>query len=164
MRSIALAWLGATLFSYGASAAKIEIEGPPGSSKFGTTVAIVKHGNIVVVDPGWPNGQSLGSVKMYSPAGVLLGSFNGEGTRRVGQAGVFVLEDGNFVVLSTRAEMPGCSFSLQGAATWVDVDAGLPATLTAGNSLVCLNADEPDELKKPSRCTTEISWCSPSMK
>lgn len=147
MRSHKFFCFGIALLCSSAHAAKIEIPGPLGSSKFGAAVAIVKHGNIVVADPGWPDGKYWGAVRMYSPDGALLSSLNGTAELRVGHGGIFVLGNGNFVVLSTGADFQNCSFNLLGAATWVDVDVGLPATLTASNSLVCMNADEPDEIK-----------------
>ncbi len=87
-----------------AEAAPGEIPGPAGSGAFGTTVAVLPNGNVVVTDPTYSKGglTSIGAVYLYNGAtlaviSILKGSTTGD---EVGKGGIMVLSNGKYVVSS----------------------------------------------------------------
>ena len=126
--------LVALLLACDAMAAQIDIPGPPGSGRFGSSVSVLPNGNIVVVDPYGPV-SNVGAVYVYTPAGVLLSTLTGSSANdNVGIGGIKVLANGNFVVLS-----PGWrngTVTSAGAVTWVNGVSGLSGVVSLGNSLV----------------------------
>ncbi|MEO6066076.1 MAG: hypothetical protein ABIP49_09895, partial [Lysobacterales bacterium] len=52
------------------AAAQIDIQGPPGSTRFGENVTVLPNGNIVVLDPF--GGGGVGRVHLYSPTGAFI--------------------------------------------------------------------------------------------
>jgi Repeat of unknown function (DUF5650) len=124
-----------------AMAQQIDIQGPSGSGEFGTAVAVLPNGNIVVTDPNYNKTLQTGAVYLFSPQGNLISSFSGSSPNDfVGSGGITVLASGNFVVSS-----PGWNngaAACAGAATWVNAVTGLSGTVSAANSLVGSTAND----------------------
>jgi len=122
-------------------AAQIDIAGPAGSVSFGTSVAVLPNGNIVVADPDASgNGAQTGAVHLYAPNGALISTLSGAAANdRVGSGGMRVLANGNFVVLSPYWGSAGAGVT--GAVTWVDGNAGFSGVVSAENSLVGATTD-----------------------
>ena len=123
-------------FCAATSASQIDIQGPPHSVGFGTTVTALPSGNFVVCDPDFgPNGKQLGAVYVYGPTGALISTLRGNsGGDRVGLFGIVVLPNGNFVV---RSPLWSDGKNTQaGAVTWVDGHTGMSGVVSASNSLV----------------------------
>ena len=118
----------------GALAQQIDIPGPPGRVSFGSKVAVLPNGNIVVTDPdGVASG--VGGVYLYTPAGVLINYFTGSSAGdHVGSGGIVVLATGNYLVSSPAWSNSGAANA--GAVTFVNQTSGLAGVVTAGNSLV----------------------------
>jgi hypothetical protein len=120
------------------SAHSQDIPGPPGSVAFGTTVAVLPSGNIVVVDPsydppGTPN--AVGAVYLYRPDRSLISRLTGTVTGdNVGGDGVVVLSNGNFVVVSSNWRNGTATDA--GAVTFINGRTGLAGEVSAANSLV----------------------------
>jgi len=120
----ASAWLGSACL-----ASQIDIPGPPGSAGFGSAVAVLPSGNIVVTAPmGSPSAAYL-----YDPMGNLISTLSGD---LVGDGGIVVLPSGNCLILS-----PHWNGGL-GAVTWVDGVSGLTGEVSAANSLVGATAGD----------------------
>lgn len=121
------------------AAAQIDIQGPPGSTRFGENVTVLPNGNIVVLDPF--GGGGVGRVHLYSPTGALISTLAGSNTSdNIGSEGVVVLSNGNFVVVSPYWQN-GDAINA-GAVTWVDGSAGLSGTVSPSNSLVGSTRDD----------------------
>jgi hypothetical protein len=119
-------------------AAQLVLGGPPGSGAFGATVTVLANGNFVVTDPGFdapgpiPN---VGAVHLFHADGTLLSTL--VGTRAgdaVGNGGVFVLANGNFVVRSSVWDN-GAAVDA-GAVTFGSGSTGISGAVSAANSLV----------------------------
>jgi hypothetical protein len=124
-------------------AAQIDIPGPTGSGSFGKTVTYLPNGNFVVTDPTYslttPTAvASVGAVHLYNGSTLaLISTLTGSTANdQVGNGGVTVLSNGNFVVSSTS-----WSGSL-GAVTWGSAMAGLSGTVSAANSIVGSTASD----------------------
>lgn len=131
MFALGLACMIATPCS--ASLPTFDINGPAGSATFGRAVYVLRNGNIVVSDPNYSSASAsaIGAVHLYGPTGARIASLTGSTPNdRIGENGVLVLEDGNFVVLSAAWN------DRRGAATWVSGTAGLQGVVSAANSLV----------------------------
>ncbi|MEO6593447.1 MAG: hypothetical protein ABIP94_01690, partial [Planctomycetota bacterium] len=121
------------LFALPVAAAQIDIQGPPGSTRFGENVTVLPNGNIVVLDPF--GGGGVGRVHLYSPTGAFISTLAGSNTNdNIGSEGVVVLSNGNFVVVSPYWHNGGVINA--GAVTWVDGTAGLSGAVSPANSLV----------------------------
>ena len=84
-----------------AGADQVDIAGPAGSGAFGTSVTVLPNGNIVVTDPNGPV-SNVGAVYLYSPTGVLISTLTGSSLDdRVGDGGITVLANGNYVIRSS---------------------------------------------------------------
>jgi len=116
-----------------------EISGPPGSQAFGSAVAILPNGNIVVTDPLFdlPGPVvDVGAVYLFDGTTLeeisrLTGSSPGD---QVGNRGIVSLSTGNFVISSPDWDGPGAANA--GAVTFVNGDTGLSGPVSASNSLV----------------------------
>jgi hypothetical protein len=131
-------------------AGQVELVGPPGSGNFGSIVKVLPNGNFVVTDPGYsPDNQSHpGAVYLYSPSHVLISTLTGGPAGWAGSGGIYVLNNGNFVVCSPDWSSGG-SFHA-GAVTWANGSTGLNGEISASNSMVgelgdylCLNGIVP---------------------
>ena len=119
-----------------AGAADMNIVGPPGSVYFGTHVAVLPNGNIVVTDPNGPV-ANFGAVYLYSPNGTLISTLTGGSSGdSVGNGGIQVLPNGNFLVKSKSWRNPATDATGAGALTWVNGTTGLSGVVSDGNSLV----------------------------
>jgi hypothetical protein len=139
--ALALAALLATVPS--TRAAQIDIPGPTGSGTFGSTVTYLPNGNFVVTDPTYslttPTAvASVGAVYLYNGSTLaLISTLTGStASDQVGNGGVTVLSNGNFVVSSTSWN------GSRGAVTWVSATAGLSGTVSAANSIVGSTASD----------------------
>lgn len=125
-------------------AAQVVIEGPPGSGAFGYWVTILPNGNLVVIDPLFdaPGPVSdVGAVHLLRPDGTRISTLRGgSADDRIGSAGVAILSNGNFLVMSPNWDN-GAAVDA-GAVTFVSASAGLESVVTASNSLVGASAQD----------------------
>ena len=119
-------------------AAQTDIAGPPGSGRFGSSVAVLPNGNIIISDPYYDAGSTIdvGAVYLYDGGtlkliSTLTGSAAGD---MVGKWGVWVLSNGNFVVSSQ--EWNNGAAEKAGAVTWCSGTSGCNGPVTPANSLV----------------------------
>jgi hypothetical protein len=126
------------------AATQFDIRGPAGSVRFGTSVAVLPNGNIVVTDPHYDGGMGVkaGAVYLYHGAtGALISMLTG--TRAgdsVGSGGVTVLSNGNYLVRS-RWWDNGAILDA-GAVTWGNGASGVSGPVSALNSLVGSQAND----------------------
>ena len=120
---------------------RLNIVGPAGSGAFGTFVAALSNGNIVVTDPFYSISSptpiaNVGAVYLYNGAtGALISTLTGStADDQVGVGGVTVLANGNYVVGSPFWNSGG--IGSVGAATWGSATTGISGTVSAANSLV----------------------------
>lgn len=122
-------------FAIKTHAVQTDIVGPAGSGAFGTAVAVLPNGNIVVTDPLYDAPgpvADVGAVYLYSPTGTLISTLNGSSANDlVGNAGVTVLSNGNYVVVSIAWGTTDV-----GAVTWGHSSTGVTGVVSALNSLV----------------------------
>lgn len=128
--------LGLALFlSSGLATAEfLQITGPAGSVGFGTRVAVLPNGNVVVTDP---NGRAnnIGAVYLYSSRGQLISTLTGSTAGdQVGSGGIVVLDNGNFVIVSQNWDAAGVVNA--GAVTWASGTTGVSGVVSASNSIV----------------------------
>ena len=121
------------------AATQTDIPGPAGSGAFGTSVTVLPNGNFVVTDPTYsiPAGAaSVGAVYLYDGATLsIISTLTGSTANdSVGNGGITVLTNGNFVV-SSSSWNNGAATSA-GAATWGSATAGVNGAVTASNSLI----------------------------
>lgn len=120
------------------AAQNIDIAGPTGSGGFGTKVAALPNGNIVVTDPYFDtrDGQDVGAVHLYDGAtGTLISTMTGSRANdNVGNEGVTILSDGDFLVRSSLWD--NGSIANASAITRCSRTSGCPPTVTNVNSLV----------------------------
>ena len=127
---IPLLFAACLIFSCAQRAAAFDIAGPPGSVSFGTTVAVLPNGNIVVVDPDGP-ATDVGSAYLYDPDGNLISTLTGsQAGDHVGSSGIVVLATGDYVIVSPQWNANA------GAVTWGSATAGVTGVVSASNSLV----------------------------
>lgn len=110
----------------------------------GTYPAVVAldNGNYVVNARHWDNGamQNAGSSTLGSGVDGVSGAIStsnslvGESANDMVGARIVLLENGNYVVMTSDWDAPGAINA--GAATWVDSDTGIVGTIDATNSLV----------------------------
>lgn len=124
------------------AASQTVITGPVGSTKFGEKVVLLPNGNFLVTDPEFdqasPALTNVGFVSLYRHDGALIstltGSSNNDG---IGNAGVIVLKNGHFVVLSPEWNNGGTADV--GAVTWGHAERGFGAAevrVSSANSLI----------------------------
>lgn len=119
--------------------AEIDITAP-GSVAFGSAVKVLPNGNIVVTDPNGPT-ANVGTVYLYTPAGIKISSFTGSSPNdHVGSGGIAVLPNGNFVVVSPQ--WTNGAIANAGAVTWVNGSSGLNGVVSSDNSLVGSSAND----------------------
>lgn len=121
-------------------AQQFDIHGPQNSVAFGTAVAVLPNGDIVVTDPEYgAAGTNVGAVYLYSPDGALISKLTGSTPNdQVGYYGVTVLTNGNFVIPSPFWS-DGTNSGV-GAVTLVNGTTGLSGVVSSTNSLVGSNA------------------------
>jgi len=111
-------------------AAQTDIVGPTGSVAFGTAVAVLPNGNIVVTDPLAAD-MSPGAVYLFSPSGMLISTLTGgHPNDTIGSGGITVLANGNYLIHSPFWNLAA------GAVTWGDAETGVAGVLSSANSLV----------------------------
>jgi hypothetical protein len=130
--------------SSSAIAAQVDITAPPGSGSFGSRVAVLPNGNIVVTDPYYtePGGPwHVGAVHLYSPEVALISTLTGSSANdNVGGGQVVILDNGNFVVSTPNWSVGEAKAA--GAVTWIDGSAGMSGVVSADNSLVGTTAND----------------------
>jgi len=120
----------------------LDIAGPAGSVAFGSLLAILPNGNVVVADPSYAAGAltNVGAVYLYNGmTGALISTLSGSRQDdQVGSGGITVLSNGNFVVASPKWIYTFLSRPLAqaGAVTWCSGTTGCNGTVWFGNSLV----------------------------
>lgn len=138
--SLVCIWLLSAVTPQRIFANQIDIAGPPGSVQFGSNVAVLPNGNIVVVDRVGP-ASNLGAAHLYSPGGQIISSVTGSSSGdRVGSGGITVLSNGNFVISSPDWDNGGATDA--GAVTWASGETGIAGTISAANSLVGTTAGD----------------------
>jgi hypothetical protein len=116
------------------------LTGPTGSQYFGSHITVLINGNYVVTDPNFNDGvlTAVGAVYLYNGSNhTLISTLKGSNTNdRVGNNGITVLSNGNFVVRSSNWN------GNRGAATWGNGITGISGTVSSTNSLVGSNAND----------------------
>ncbi len=135
-------WAAGMLFTAAVAgpvtAAQTDIVGPPGSGAFGTAVAVLPNGHLVITDPEFDAGAlaDVGAVYVYTEQAVLVSTLTGDAAGdRVGCGGIVLLPGGDVLVASPAWSQQG-SQPGAGAVTWIDGDSGLSGVVSASNSLV----------------------------
>ena len=86
------------------ASSKIDLSGPAGSGRFGTSVTVLPNGNFVVIDAEYDAGMvaDAGAAYLYNGSNLsLISTLTGSTANdRVGSYGVKVLTNGNYVVRS----------------------------------------------------------------
>lgn len=126
------------LAATGVRAAQVTIPVPPLSANFGTTVVVLANGDIAVAEPGFDDVGpviDVGAVHVFRPDGSLVGTMTGrsEGDR-IGSRGLTPLGPDSVIVASPEWDAPGATDA--GAVTVISATRGIPAVVTAQNSLV----------------------------
>lgn len=138
----------ALLLSSGPATAEfLQIAGPAGSVGFGTQVAVLPNGNVVVTDP---NGRAnnIGAVYLYSRSGQLISTLTGSSAGdRVGSGGIVVLSNGSYVISSQLWDNGGVVNA--GASTWGSATAGVSGVVSASNSIVGSLTNDGNSLAPP---------------
>jgi hypothetical protein len=128
-----------SIFAAVSRAEQFDLNPPPGSEDFGSSVTVLPNGNFVVTDPGYdlPDGKSdAGAVYLYSPSGVQISKLTGSNAGdTVGSGGVAVVGNGNFVVRSQYWNNTFAAYDA-GAVTWGSGTSGISGVVSAENSLV----------------------------
>ena len=126
------------------AASQFDIHGPAGSVRFGTSVAVLPNGNIVVTDPHYNGGIGVdaGAAYLYNGAtGALISMLTGlTAGDQVGSGGVTLLSNGNYLVNSPYWDNGVVTDA--GAVTWGSKTSGVSGTVSALNSLVGSTANE----------------------
>ena len=131
--------------------AQTDIVGPAGSGEFCRSVTVLPNGNIVVTDPlfdkSGPTVADVGAVYLFSPTGVLISTLTGSTANdNVGNGGVVVLSNGNFVVRSQNWDNPSPARADVGSVTWGNGSTGFiggaNVAVSAANSLVGSTAND----------------------
>ncbi|MBL9115143.1 MAG: hypothetical protein JNJ83_09045 [Verrucomicrobiaceae bacterium] len=128
------------------AASQTVITGPAGSAAFGSSTLLLPNGNFVVLDPGFdqpsPALTNVGMVSLYRHDGTLISTLTGSSSNdSVGSAGVALLRNGNFVVVSPLWNNGGTADV--GAVTWGHAETGFGApsvVISSANSLTGTNA------------------------
>ena len=138
---LAVAVLGGMLYGSSQSAkaaSQINIHGPTGSGKFGTSVTVLPNGNLVIADPYYDRGSlvDVGAVYLYDGAtGEIISMLTGTTPNdQVGSGGVTVLTNGNYVISSPNWDNGTATDA--GAATWGNRKTGISGIVSSLNSLV----------------------------
>jgi Repeat of unknown function (DUF5650) len=125
------------------STSQIDIAGPAGSGRFGTSVTALPNGNFVVTDPHYSISSptpiaNVGAVYLYNGAtGARISMLTGSARNDlVGSGRVTVLSNGNYVVRSPDWNV------LRGAVTWGNATTGISGVVSAANSLVGSTPDD----------------------
>ena len=116
---------------------------PAGSGQFGSSITVLPNGNFVVTDPGYDAGATLnlGAAHLYSPTGTLISTLTGSSANnQVGSAGVVVLTNGNFLILSPGWDNGAATNA--GAVTWASGTTGVSGVVSAANSIVGSTASD----------------------
>jgi hypothetical protein len=129
------AWVFAGLSSLSTSAAALNIPPPMYSVTFGSSVRFLPNGNFVVVDSSAGPIANIGAVHLYSAGGALISTIRGDRDGdHIGNGGIVVLEDGNFLILSASWHYSYGDVT-SGAVTWVDASRGVSGVVSSANSL-----------------------------
>jgi hypothetical protein len=133
------------MFTAEAGSSQFDLAGPAGSGQFGAQVTVLPNGNIVVTDPGFnlPGPiVGVGAVYLFNGSTLaeisrLTGTVAGDA---VGNGGVTVLANGNYVI--TSSSWDGGGPASIGAVTLGNGTTGISGTVSAANSLVGATAND----------------------
>ncbi len=135
----AATWGSGTTGVSGPVSAANSLVGSKAGDGVGSSVAALTNGNYVVVSPGWNTGAGAvtwgsGTTGVSGPVSAANSLVGSTATDGVGDTGVAVLSDGNYVVSSpqwTNGTANGA-----GASTWGSGTSGVSGPVSAANSLV----------------------------
>jgi uncharacterized repeat protein (TIGR01451 family) len=131
-------WPGIQPQSVSAASRLPDLVGPPSSGRFGSQVAVLPTGNLVVSDPGYDAGsiQDVGAVYLYDgETGALISRLTGsQRGDSIASDGFTVLSNGNYVVPSRYWANGTATYA--GAVTWCSGTTGCNGAVSAANSLV----------------------------
>lgn len=118
------------------AAMQSDIPPPPGSGEFGTFLAFLPNGNLIVTDPLYDAPgpiADVGAVHLYNGSTLaLIASLTGDTANdRVGNLGVTVLPNGNYVVCSSLWGLID-----EGAVTFCNGTTGCSGAVSGSNSLI----------------------------
>src|SRR4051812_29331826 len=128
-------------------ATQIDLTGPAGSGMFGNRVTVLPNGNFVVVDPGFDAPgpvADVGAAYLYDGnTRALISTLTG-GTMsdQVGNLGIVVLTNGNYLIRSQNWNNPVGPAANAGAVTWCSATTGCNGVVSASNSLVGSTASD----------------------
>ncbi len=141
--AFAVAWQVSQPFWRASAATQNDLAGPTGSGAFGETVTVLPNGNLVVTDSLYDLTlpvpvADVGAVYLYNGAtGALISTLTGSAAGdQVGNGGVTVLANGNFVVRSLSWN------GKRGAVTWGNAATGIAGVVSAANSLIGSTVDD----------------------
>ena len=106
---------------------------PAAGNGFGSTIAPLSTGNVVITSPGDDAGASnAGAVYLFNGStGALISTLRGSNANdAVGTTSVAALSNGNYVVVSSNW------YTYKGAVTWGSGTTGVSGTVSSSNSLV----------------------------
>lgn len=132
------------LLPFEGQAAQTNLVAPPGSGAFGSTVIVLPNGNIVVTDPDYNEvALKIGAVHLYDGATLaLISTLKGSTANdHVGNFGITVLSNGNYVVVSPNWDNPSPLRIEAGAVTWCSGTTGLAGVVSAANSLIGISSN-----------------------
>ena len=120
-----------------AEAGRLEIAGPPGSVSFGGRIAVLPNGNLVITDPGHPDG---GAVYLYSPSGQQISKLTGyppgtggwNVTSEWDLIEIIVLANGNYLVRCPQWSRNGATSYL----AWGSATSGVSGYVNSSNALL----------------------------
>lgn len=115
----------------------VTLPGMPTAGAFGHSMTVLPNGNFVVVDPlhDVNNKTDVGSVTLYDgdTLQIISRTFGVVKESLIGNGGIVVLADGNFVIKSPFYAIEGAL--AVGAVTWCSAESGCPSHVTPQNSL-----------------------------
>ncbi|MBK9438022.1 MAG: carboxypeptidase regulatory-like domain-containing protein [Chloracidobacterium sp.] len=130
-----------------APSSQINFIGAAGTPRFGDTVTVLPNGNIVVTAPDYdiPSGANdVGAVFLFNGVTLaMISRLNGSTAGDlVGNNGVTVLTNGNFVVRSPNWNNPSPVIAEVGAVTWCNATTGCSGAISGANSLIGSTASD----------------------
>ena len=127
----------------GSHASQLNWVSPAGSVAFGSSVAVLPNGNIVVTDPCDPSG---GAAYLYSPNRTLISKVVGVSpgfsscSANPGTIEIHVLKNGNYLLAYPRR--PNGSMLEVGMVAWASGTTGLSGVISDANALLGSKAED----------------------
>ncbi len=147
----AVTWCSGTTGCSGTVSAANSLIGSSASDNVGSSgITPLPNGNYIVSSENWDNSgvSDTGAVTFGDGSGLTVGAVSAANSLvgstafdTVGSGGIFVLNNGNYVVSSWRWSNTS-SASQAGAATWGSGTTGVSGTVSAANSLVGVKSSD----------------------